>query len=310
MAKTEEDLKLSREERLRINKKYGDIPISMVSVDFSKNALMPTIERTQNFVAEEMWKGHEDYLKWSKREKDAFTVSGKNVRGKGKGLSIFPYDLAKQVILFYSDEGDIIFDPCAGHITRMWVTYMSNRSYIGYDVSKEFYELNCKIRDTLLGIGSQEKLLDINNGCSIDLVLHSSIKVNLGDRSMDLIFTSPPYWDIEFYGDESGQLGYNKTYKGFLQGLEMVFSESFRVLKQHKYAVFNINDFRKDGTLYDFHNDVIKIGRKVGFDLHDIRIVNWKNSIASVFASQVEDRKVSGKAHEYLVVFKKNIWSK
>lgn len=310
MAKTESDLQLSREERVRILKKYEHIPISVINVDFAKNSLMPTIERTQNFVAEEMWKGHDEYLKWSKKEKDAFTVSGKNVRGKGKGLSIFPYDLARQIILFYSDEGDIVFDPCAGHITRMWVTYQLNRSYIGYDVSKEFYNLNCNIRDDLLGVGNQQKILDVNNGCNIDLVLHSSTKVNLDDRSVDLIFTSPPYWDIEFYGDESEQLGYNKTYKGFLQGLEMLISESFRILKQGKYAVFNINDFRKDGALYDFHGDVIRLGRKVGFDLHDIRIVNWKNSIASVFASQVEERKVSGKAHEYLVVFKKNVWSK
>ena len=36
------------------------------------------------------------------------------------------------------------------------------------------------------------------------------------DKVFDLAITSPPYWDIETYGDEPEQLGKQQTFQDFM----------------------------------------------------------------------------------------------
>ena len=110
---------------------------------------------------------------------------------------------------------------------------------------------------------------------------------------------------MEFYDDGPEQLGYNHTYKDFMSGIERILAESYRVLKPNRYCAFNINDFRKDGQYYMYHADVARAMEKVGFKLWDIIIVPWKSCIGACFASQIEERKITAKKHEYVVVSKK-----
>ena len=123
--------------------------------------------------------------------------------------------------------------------------------------------------------------------------------------TIDMVFTSPPYWDIEYYGSEPDQLGYNRSYTDFLHGIRRILRESYRVLRDGRFCIFNINDFRKDGKLYSYHTDIINIFQESGFSLHDIIIVKWQSAIGACFASQIEERKITAKSHEYLVVGRK-----
>ena len=135
--------------------------------------------------------------------------------------------------------------------------------------------------------------------------MRSSAEIHLPNDSVDLIFTSPPYWDIEFYDESEKQAGYKKTYEQFLETMQSIMNECHRILKSDKYCVININDFRKDGKYYDYHNDISQLGKKAGFKIHDVVIVDWGTSIQSCFATQIESRKMTAKRHEYLIVFKK-----
>ena len=40
----------------------------------------------------------------------------------------------------------------------------------------------------------------------------------LGDESVHLVVTSPPYWQLKDYG-ASDQIGYNDTYEDYVNGL-------------------------------------------------------------------------------------------
>jgi len=95
---------------------------------------------------------------------------------------------------------------------------------------------------------------------------------------------SPPYWDLEYYGDEKEQLGYNHSYGEFLNGLGRVVNECHRVLKRDKYCIFNVNDFRKNGILYTYHSDVIELFKKAGFNMHDIIVVEWASAMGACFS--------------------------
>lgn len=300
MPKDIESLEESKEIRENVIRKYGEVLTSVWEIDYSWG--MHVIEydkRKQQKVAE---KKH-DLMDYDKRLSKSFSMSSQNVRGKQGGLSTFPPALAHRITMFYSEEGETILDPMAGHNSRMQIVNESNRHYIGYDVSKDFIAFNKLVRDEILGVGKQNLLFE--NKYTITLHEQSSQKMNEANNSIDLVFTSPPYWDIEFYGEEPEQLGYHKTYEQFLLGIKDVLAESYRVLKTNRYCAFNINDFRKNGTFYDYHADIMRLMKEVGFSLHDCIIIKWKSAIGACFASQIESRKICAKSHEYLIVGKK-----
>lgn len=300
MPKDVDSLIKSREIRREVIKKYGSVPISVMEPEYSWGKhIIEFDKRKQHVVAE---KKHEK-MDYDKRLGKAFSMSSQNVRGKGAGLSTFPPDLARKIVLFYSEKGETVLDPMAGHNSRMQVTYELERNYIGYDICKEFMEFNNKVKDEITGKGSQG--LMFTPSTTIILNEQSSETLNEANNSIDMIYTSPPYWDIEYYDDNKLQLGYKKTYNEFLGGIERVLIECRRVLKPKKYCIFNINDFRKDGMLYPYHSHMIDMMLKVGFFLHDIIIVKWASAIGACFASQIEERKIVAKSHEYLIVGRK-----
>ena len=50
-----------------------------------------------------------------------------------------PVSLLKQLIEIFTDEGDIVIDPCAGSGTTLRAAYELNRSSYGFEISKDFY---------------------------------------------------------------------------------------------------------------------------------------------------------------------------
>ena len=63
----------------------------------------------------------------------------------------------------------------------------------------------------------------------------------LGDESVHLVVTSPPYWDIKDYGTDD-QIGYDESLDAYLDRLNAVWKECYRVLKPGCRMVVNIGD--------------------------------------------------------------------
>jgi len=53
----------------------------------------------------------------------------------------------------------------------------------------------------------------------------------VADKSVNLIVTSPPYWQLKDYGHEN-QIGFDDSYEAYLDRLDVVWKESFRVLEE------------------------------------------------------------------------------
>lgn len=51
------------------------------------------------------------------------------------------HNLLKELILDNSNEGDIIFDPCAGSGSHCLVALENNRKYIGFELDEEYYNI-------------------------------------------------------------------------------------------------------------------------------------------------------------------------
>lgn len=58
-----------------------------------------------------------------------------------KHPAAFPYALAEDHILSWSNEGDIVFDPMVGSGTTAIAAKKNNRNYIGIDINEEYVDL-------------------------------------------------------------------------------------------------------------------------------------------------------------------------
>lgn len=63
----------------------------------------------------------------------------------------------------------------------------------------------------------------------------------LPDKSAHLVITSPPYWQLKDYGTER-QIGFHNSYEEYVNNLNMVWKECFRVLHDGCRLCINIGD--------------------------------------------------------------------
>lgn len=61
------------------------------------------------------------------------------------------------------------------------------------------------------------------------------------DKSVQLIITSPPYWQLKDYGT-ADQIGFNDSYEEYINNLNLVWQECFRVLSDGCRLCINIGD--------------------------------------------------------------------
>ena len=93
--------------------------------------------------------------------------------------------------------------------------------------------------------------------------------VEIPDKSIHLIITSPPYFNAPFdYKDLF------KNYEQYLGVLAKMAKESYRVLQRGRIFALNIDDMLVNGEKYPITADAIKIFQKVGFRYRD-KII-WK----------------------------------
>lgn len=95
--------------------------------------------------------------------------------------------------------------------------------------------------------------------------------VELGDNSVHLAVTSPPYWQLKDYGSDD-QIGYNDTYEEYINNLNLVWQECFRVLENGCRLCINIGDQFARSVYYGrykiipIRTEVIKFCETIGFD--------------------------------------------
>ena len=63
----------------------------------------------------------------------------------------------------------------------------------------------------------------------------------IADKSVQLIVTSPPYWQLKDYGSEN-QIGFHDSYENYINQLNIVWKECFRVLEDGCRLCVNIGD--------------------------------------------------------------------
>ncbi|MGD1087569.1 MAG: site-specific DNA-methyltransferase [Verrucomicrobiota bacterium] len=121
----------------------------------------------------------------------------------------------------------------------------------------------------------------------------------IADESVQLIVTSPPYWNLKRYGQKPEQIG-SEEYETYLNRMSRVWSECYRVAKPGGVLVINVNSRRNKGVLYPIAFDIYRTIQS--WKLWDINIWYIPNALPQPnhYMERLFDNKF-----EYLLVFLK-----
>ncbi len=93
----------------------------------------------------------------------------------------------------------------------------------------------------------------------------------IADRSVQLIITSPPYWQLKDYGAEN-QIGFNDSYEQYINNLNLVWQECYRVLSDGCRLCINIGDQFARSVYYGrykvipIRTEIIRFCESLGMD--------------------------------------------
>jgi 16S rRNA G966 N2-methylase RsmD len=167
-------------------------------------------------------------------------IGEKYGRKQMTGVSIFDPVLCEIAYKWFNVEGGKIFDCFAGGSVRGIVAAKLGYDYTGIDLRKEQVDAN------------YENASDI--GVEVKWYCDDSLNADLyiEDNSMDMIFSCPPYADLEVYSDDERDIS-NMEYEQFKEVYKKIIDIACRKLKNDRFAVFVVGDIRdKEGYYRNF----------------------------------------------------------
>lgn len=207
-------------------------------------------------------------------------------------------EVARNLILRYSEEGDVLLDPMIGGGTTAIEAKILNRNIVCSDVND-------------VALERTKKCLSFNvNNKSWQKVLKRDAR-NLEkekDESIDLILTHPPYVDIIQYSERKIKEDMSNIHgiDEFADEMEKVAKEFYRVLKPGKFCAILIGDTRRNKMYQPLAYKTMDRFLKVGFKLKEDIIKRQFNCKATGFwVNKSRESNFLLIMHEHLFVFQK-----
>jgi len=198
-----------------------------------------------------------------------------------KHPAMFPEQLAERLIKIYTkNKGEVILDPFLGIGSTLKAAYKLSKQGIGIDLNPKYTKIAQKRVTTLQG--------DIFNNKPKKFYkpkIYTANSYNLDKyvkpKSVDLVITSPPYWDIlnmrrsadtksiRKYSESKKDIGNIDDYQKFLESLQDIYKKVYKVLKFNKRCCCVVMDIRKKDKFYPLHEDQTRIMKEIGFELEE-----------------------------------------
>lgn len=210
------------------------------------------------------------------------------------GTSIFDPVLCEVVYNWFCPKDGIVYDPFAGGSVRGVVAELLGRHYIGIDLSEKQVDAN-QVNADKLGVCPAWHCDDSRNADKY-----------LPDGSADLVFSCPPYHNLEKYSDHPLDLS-NMNYTDFLEAYSDIISTACRKLKDNRFAIFVVGDIRDNkGAYRDFISSTKRIFQDNGLCLYNEMILLNQYGTAPLRAGLLfEAKRKTVKVHQNVLVFYK-----
>jgi DNA modification methylase len=212
------------------------------------------------------------------------------------GTSIFDPVLCEAMYRWFTPEGGKILDPFAGGSVRGIVAGFLGYHYTGCDLSEKQIEANRKQAEAIQTKVTPEWIVTD----SAELDRHVAGKY-------DLVFSCPPYADLEKYSDDPADLS-NMEYPQFKAMYKTIIKKAVAQLKDDRFAIFVVGEIRslKDGIYRNFIADTIEAFQEAGAAYYNECIFITPFGSLPVRAGKIfnNSRKI-GKTHQNVLTFYK-----
>ena len=162
-----------------------------------------------------------------------------------RSVTNFKPVIARYIYQTYCPDNGIVLDPCAGFSGRLLGCIASNKNihYYGIDPDPE----------TAMGNMNCASFFDYNNKFTFSLGCAEDIMKNLQGDRYDLVFTSPPYFDLERYGENKNQsyIKYPSYDEWLHKFLLRLMGESMRIIRKNGKIIINIKNDKKHDIIND-----------------------------------------------------------
>lgn len=209
--------------------------------------------------------------------------------------SIFDPALAELLYHWFCPENGSILDPFAGGSVRGIVANYMNFKYTGIELRQEQVDSN---REQALDI------LPINNQPQWYVGDSNKLLDDKYNNEFDLVFSCPPYADLEVYSDLEDDIS-NMKYPDFLITYKSIIKKSCDKLKKGGYACFVVGEVRdKKGNYIGLVPDTIEAFKECGMNYYNECIYLNGLAGACLTAGRVMgiSKKVK-KVHQNILIF-------
>ncbi len=224
-------------------------------------------------------------------------VSRKLLEQSG-GTSIFDPVLCEIAYRWFSPAGGLILDPFAGGSVRGIVASKLGRQYIGHELRQEQVDANRIQGGELCGDDEFPPAWICGDSRNID--------TTCADVQADMVFSCPPYADLEVYSDDPKDLSTMK-YSDFKAVYFEIIKKACDRLKPDSFACFVVGEVRdKKGNYIDFVGDTVQAFRDAGLHYYNEAIlITCVGSLPIRAGKQFSSCRKLGKTHQNILVFVK-----
>lgn len=210
------------------------------------------------------------------------------------GVSLLDPVLAELMVAWFGLEGGVAFDPFAGDTVFGYVCGSNGVTFKGIELREEQAILN------------QERC----NKDGLPCVYYNDTSENMDeyieDESVDLIFSCPPYADLEVYSDDPRDLS-NMDTSSFFEVYKRILQKTFSKLKDNRFAVIVMGEVRgKNGNYIGTIPKTIQIMEEAGYSYYnELILVNGAGTLPLRAGKVMQASRKIGKMHQNILVFLK-----
>lgn len=212
------------------------------------------------------------------------------------GISVFDPVLAELVCKWFCPAGGTVLDPFAGDSTKGIVASACGLAYTGIELRQEQVDANVLQASAIPGLDMPTWV--VGDSAAADDLLPPEAKY-------DLVFTSPPYYDLEVYSKDAQDGSAMPTYDEFMRFYRAVFTAAVKRLAPNRFLVIKVGEVRdKDGAYRNFVGDNTSLFMSLGLKYYNEAIlVTAIGSLPIRAGRQFASGRKLGKTHQNVHVF-------
>lgn len=209
--------------------------------------------------------------------------------------------------------GVSLLDPVMAELVCRWFGLDNCKTFDCFAGDSIFGYVSASLGNEFTGIELRQQQVDLNNGRVEGMNARyicddgQNIAKHIEAESQDLLFSCPPYFDLEVYSDMENDASNQDTYEDFIAILGNAFKSAVGCLKNNRFAVIVVGDIRnkKTGGYYGFHDDIKRIFKEAGCIVYNEIILVETGASTALRASRYMDSRKVGKMHQNILVLYK-----